>query len=112
MTDELARVVALLESDVRHTVGGRYQPIVAAVAARLAEGGAVDGPRLVEQVQEELHETWVDTTWPACPRHGGHPLWYHEDGWWWCEADAVALCRLGELGTRRVGVDVSSGESS
>jgi hypothetical protein len=50
-------------------------------------------------VQEEFIETFIDTTWPACPAHGGHPLFYHADGWWWCEQDHVALCKLGELAT-------------
>jgi hypothetical protein len=29
----------------------------------------------VEDLQQRLHDTFVDTTWPACPRHRQHPLW-------------------------------------
>jgi hypothetical protein len=28
----------------------------------------------VEQLQQLLHDTFVDTTWPTCPRHRQHPL--------------------------------------
>jgi hypothetical protein len=108
MTDELARLRALLEADVGATVGARYRPLVGAVEARLTLGGPVEGSRLVEQVQEELQETWVDTSWPACPRHGRHPLEYHEDGWWWCDADRVAVCHLGALETLSGGVHPSN----
>lgn len=27
----------------------------------------------VEDLQQRLHDTFVDTTWPACPRHRRHP---------------------------------------
>jgi hypothetical protein len=104
MPENLSPTIALLEADVRHTVGSLHVRLVADVAARLAAGWpAPDTMRLVEQVQEELLETWVDTTWPACPRHGRHPLDFHADGWWWCYADGVAVCRLGALGTLRGG---------
>lgn len=52
--------------------------------------------RLVEDVQQWLHDTFVDTTWPTCPRHGRHPLWLI-DGSWKCDADDVVVARLGEL---------------
>jgi hypothetical protein len=29
----------------------------------------------VEDLEQRLHDTFVDTTWPACPRHRQHPLW-------------------------------------
>lgn len=53
--------------------------------------------RVVDDVQQEMHDTFVDTSWPRCPRHPNHPLWYH-DGWWHCERDNVAIAKLGELG--------------
>jgi len=28
------------------------------------------GERIVDNVQEEILESWIDTTWPACPPHG------------------------------------------
>ena len=97
MTDALARAVPLLEADVTRTLGAQFRGLVAPAAANLASYGSDDATKLVDDVQQEFHDTFVDTTWPACPRHGRHPLWYHEDGWWWCEADGAAVYRLGEL---------------
>jgi hypothetical protein len=53
--------------------------------------------KVVDDVQQHLHDLRIDTTWPRCPRHLRHPLWFR-DGWWWCECDTVAIARLGELG--------------
>jgi hypothetical protein len=50
----------------------------------------------VNDVQQYFHDTFVDTTWPACPRHPRHPLWYRA-GSWWCVQDGVAVASLGEL---------------
>jgi hypothetical protein len=97
MSSALTWAVPRLEADVIRTLGERYREIVAAAAANLASFGSDDAAKLVHDVQQELHDTFVDTTWPACARHGRHPLWYHEDGWWWCEAEGIALYRLGEL---------------
>lgn len=52
--------------------------------------------RAVDNVQQVVHDEFIDTTWPACPRHVNHPLWFH-DGWWTCELDGVAIARLGNL---------------
>lgn len=97
MTDALTWAVPLLEADVTRTLGAHYCGVVASAAASLASYGSDDAAKLVDDVQQEFLDTFVDTTWPTCPRHGRHPLWYHEDGWWWCDADRIALYRLGEL---------------
>jgi hypothetical protein len=52
--------------------------------------------KVVEDLQQRFMDEFVDTTWPRCPRHFRHPLWYH-NGNWVCEEDAVAIARLGEL---------------
>lgn len=52
--------------------------------------------QLVDDVQQGLMDGFVDTSWPACPRHPNHPLWLR-DGAWHCERDGVALAPLGEL---------------
>jgi hypothetical protein len=100
MTDAFTRAVPLLEMDVVATLGEGYRQTVRDAAAFITDN---ELPRhsesLVERVQQEFHDTFIDTTWPACPRHGRHPLWYHDDGWWWCEQDGVALCKLGDLST-------------
>ena len=99
MTEALDRLIPLLENDVVSTLGESHHRVVRERAADLDgfyEGAAYD-EKLVEDVQQQFHDTFVDTTWPAWPRHGRHPLWHHDDGWCWCEQDRVALCRLGDL---------------
>jgi hypothetical protein len=55
----------------------------------------------VEQLQQRLHDTFVDTTWPACPRHRRHPLWLGEAERggiaWCCPRDRAAIAPLGAL---------------
>jgi hypothetical protein len=34
--------------------------------------------RLVQDVQQALHDEFVDITWPACPHHPNHPLWFKD----------------------------------
>jgi hypothetical protein len=53
----------------------------------------------VEDLQQRLHDTFVDTTWPACPRHRRHPLWLGEDDRggtaWCCPRDDAAIAPAG-----------------
>jgi len=65
-------------------------------AAELREFDLATDEKLVEDVQQEIHDTFVDTSWPACPRHGGHPLWYRE-GAWFCERLQAPVAALGTL---------------
>lgn len=51
---------------------------------------------MAESVQQDVHDEFVDTTWPRCPRHARHPLWCR-DGVWRCEQDDVAVALLGEF---------------
>ena len=51
---------------------------------------------VVEQIQQDMHDLFIDTQWPACPRHPHHPMWYHDD-YWWCSTDGAAIVQLGEL---------------
>jgi crotonobetainyl-CoA:carnitine CoA-transferase CaiB-like acyl-CoA transferase len=97
----ISALAAALKRDVADTVGDVHAALVdGAVAAgreyisdedRLAQ-------HVVDEVQQYFHDMFVDTTWPACPRHPNHPLWF-ENGWWRCTRDDVAIVRLGELGT-------------
>jgi len=103
LDQERDRIVQLLTSDVVTTVGGAHRAAVTAEVPRaleFTESAAEFAQKLADDVQQELHDTFVDTTWPACPRHRCHPLWYR-DGAWWCEADGVALAPLGELSARQ-----------
>lgn len=101
MTDAFTRAVPLLERDVVATLGEGYRQTVRDAAAFIIANELPRhvGDSLVQRVQQDFHDSFIDTTWPACPRHGRHPLWYNEDGWWWCGKDRVAVCRLGDLST-------------
>jgi hypothetical protein len=93
------RVIALIRADVEATIGvGHDEPIVEAAARRrlhVADPvGYVDD--VVDDVQQFFHDTFVDTTWPACPHHPNHPLWI-SDGWWRCERIEEPIARLGAL---------------
>lgn len=52
--------------------------------------------RVVEDVQQRLQDEFVDTTWPACPRHPNHPLEYVAGAWHCPRGGEIA--RLGVLG--------------
>ena len=97
--EDLKRVTRLLLRDVGATVGDEHRDYVLWRAAEVRELGIeYYGAKLVEDVQQYLHDTFVDTTWPACPRHPNHPLWCQDAVWWRCERDGVAITPLGELG--------------
>ena len=93
------RVVSLLLADVRVTIGGGYEAPIVEVAARrrlyAADGTAYVG-EVVDHVQQFFHDTFVDTTWPICPHHPNHPLWF-SDGWWRCESMIDPVAPLGAL---------------
>jgi hypothetical protein len=56
---------------------------------------------LAEAMQQQVQEDRVDTTWPQCPRHGGHPLWLEEPAapelWWSCRKSGTRIAPLGGL---------------
>jgi len=90
-------LIAQLERDVATTVGDRHRALVAIAAQNVGQLKISDPEeRLVDDVQQTIHDLFIDTTWPTCPRHGRHPLWFH-DGGWWCEQDAVLVAPLGAL---------------
>lgn len=93
--------VALLKQDVEATLGASHTAVVDRQAAnRLTFLDAPDafGALLIDAVQQEFHETFVDTTWPHCPAHPNHPLWF-QDGAWRCSDNGQAIAALGDLGT-------------
>jgi hypothetical protein len=94
-----ARVVALLSADLEGTVGPGYRSTVEEAAARILE--FAESPddfetRVVEDVQQTLHDTFVDTAWPRCPDHPHHPLWY-SDKLWTCHRSGKRFAELGGL---------------
>ncbi len=91
------QIVRAIGEDVRATLGEAHLGIVWSFAAD-ARKLDTDDPswRFIENVQQYFQDTFVDTTWPACPRHPNHPL-DHGDGFWQCPRDHAAIARLGEL---------------
>jgi hypothetical protein len=93
----IRRATDALKSDVTATLGAGREADVDNFAEH-GRGFIDDDARftewLVDEVQQYFHDTFIDTTWPACPRHPNHPLWFRED-WWWCGGERVA--KLGEL---------------
>ena len=69
--------------------------VAAANAAEFVEDPLELVQKVVEVVQQRLQDEFVDTTWPACPRHPNHPLEY-TTGVWSCPRGGV-VARLGEL---------------
>ena len=96
MLNDLMRAARLLGDDVAGTLGERHRKIVRFETSVVA---TIDGDDLadllVEHVQQEVHHT-VNSTWPACPLHPKHPLWY-QDGAWWCTQQRVRIAALGDL---------------
>lgn len=96
-------MVRLITQDLRATVGPGLERFAIEEAARIRlfhDTLATYEQQVVDDVQQRLHDEFVDTTWPACPLHHHHPLWYSE-GWWRCPQQR-AIARLGELAARRL----------
>ena len=94
------RTTRALEADITATLGPdrlTLEPFVTNGRAFINDA-AEFAQGLVDDVQQYFHDTFVDTTWPACPRHPHHPLWF-VNGWWCCGGDPLA--RLGELSSLR-----------
>ncbi len=94
-----ADFIALLKHDVTATLGGTRAHAVDRHARRMlpfAEWSDGLGQRLVDDVQQEFHDTFVHTTWPHCPAHPNHPLWF-ADGMWRCTDRGTTAVPLGEL---------------
>jgi len=97
--EDEARVVSLLCADVEATIGpGHDEPIIEAAARRrlYADVPVQYVSDVVDNVQQYFHDAFVDTTWPSCPFHPNHPLWF-SDGWWRCERVEEPIARLGAL---------------
>lgn len=53
--------------------------------------------RIIEDVQQRMHDEFIDVTWPPCPVHRTHPLWLAADRPWRWECGDVSI-PLGQLG--------------
>ena len=110
------RVGRLLLQDSVPTLGERARAEVLRLAANykaLAQEWIDDGVSVaeaqrsvdqyfVDALQQTAHDLFWDTTWPACPLHQRHPLWYEADSdAWWCRQDQVPVAPLGALANIR-----------
>ena len=97
---EELQLVEGLRRDLTRWGHGRHLHRVdaALVRARAMADGRLDlfAEELVGEVQQDLMDLFIDTTWPRCPRHYRHPLWFH-DGGWFCDQDQVKVASLGDL---------------
>ena len=106
------RSTELLLQDAVPTLGARARDEVrrlVSIYADLAEDWILNGDSvaeaqrsfdrsLVDGLQQTAHDLFWDTTWPMCPRHRRHPLWYDvERDAWCCEQDRVVVAPLGRL---------------
>jgi len=93
------RVVSFLRRDVEATIGPGHDAAIIEYAARRrlhADSPGQYVADVVDDVQQYVHDTFVDTAWPACPHHPHHPLWF-SDGWWRCQRIEEPIARLGLL---------------
>jgi hypothetical protein len=112
-TLDTQRIVRLLLADAVATLGESVRPHVLAVAANMENNNArvwlAQGMKLaqvqahfdrevVDLFQQHVHDEHWDTTWPTCPLHPKHPLWYDADREaWYCPRDRTPLAPLGGL---------------
>ena len=104
--EEAKPLLDLLRADLTGTLGWRRQVAEQIVGDWVDQGiGWATTPvqlahSVAEGIQQYLHDTFVDTTWPSCPLHPNHPLFLHllpDDRLMWeCESSTWAT----PLGTR------------
>lgn len=92
-------VVRIVAADLVATLGWTTEQAErvarrTAVARQEFDGGAFD---VAEEVQQWLHDTFIDTIWPSCPDHDSHPLWLNDELMWTCHSTGRSVCRLGQL---------------
>lgn len=92
-----AEVVELLGRDVMATLAGSHLDAIRSTAQSrrdFANARDLYVDQVVEDFQQYVHDMFIDTSWPKCPHHPNHPMWFRL-GWW--EADGRRVARLGEL---------------
>ena len=91
---------SLLEMDVAATIGGNHSKEIAAVAWPVrvfADTPDEYEQRVVDDLQQWFHDAFFDTSWPNCPDHPHHPLWFSH-GWWRCEESERRVAKLRSAG--------------
>ena len=104
ITDELAAdIAARLRHDLAATLGDDHGTLVRQEVAHVRDivtNADWFVEKVIEDVQQRLHDERINTVWPQCPRHKRHPLWEHE-GAWVCEQDGVVIAPVAQLGAAR-----------
>lgn len=102
--EEVRAAVYAVAASVEQNARDQMQPVEASEYGEAEEGCSVEEAQrfydreVVDQFQQSVHDQHLDTTWPACPRHRNHPLWYAEDSQaWCCPHDGVPVAPLGGL---------------
>lgn len=93
-----AELVERLGRDVVATLGPALLDVVRSTAHHqrpLAAGRDDYFQRVVDDVQQHVHDCFIDTSWPACQVHPNHPMWFSSGCW---VADGTVEVPLGELG--------------
>lgn len=82
----------------------QMQPVEASEFGDAEDGCTVEQAQrfyareLVDRFQQAVHDQRTDATWPPCPKHPNHPLWYDEDNRsWCCPRDGARVAPLGQL---------------
>jgi hypothetical protein len=98
--EQEAIIVEALRRELRSWGLGPFLHLVTAELPRAREFASEEpasfAEKLVEDVQQDILDLFIDTTWPRCPHHLRHPLWFH-DGAWFCDQDKLPIAPLGEL---------------
>ena len=97
-------VIDLIAPDLVATLGwtvDQAKKVVATAGTVYEQVPELVAVQVAEEVQQWLHDSFLDTTWPSCPSHQNHPLWLAEEPpfTWYCPRDATAVASLGQLGT-------------
>ena len=98
------RLLKLLVRDIEVTLGqsGLQQALAVILNERALGNVREEYPEeLVSSLQTYIHDMFIDTTWPTCPKHPSHPLWFGRDDSWWCTRDNERVAALGELSVGR-----------
>jgi hypothetical protein len=93
-------VLELVLRDVEATLGpsGREEAVRFARDERAIGNIQDEYPEeLVSSLQTYIHDSFIDTAWPACPRQRNHPLWFGREDSWWCRHDNERVAALGDL---------------
>ena len=97
-------VIHLIAPDLVATLGwtvDQAREVVATAGTVYEQDPELVAFQVAEEVQQWLHDSFLDTSWPPCPSHRHHPLWLAEEPpfTWHCLRDATAVAPLGQLGT-------------